>query len=117
MESNRRAIEAVVRSLGLFGVSLSTQQLICAIDLVHGDPSLLQYITKGLYPQVAARFEHSSSSTVERNIRAARDQVWAKGDVDRLRKMAGFDLKTKPTTGEFIDIICYYMEVNLLFRD
>lgn len=117
MESNRRAIEAVVRSLGMFGSSIGTLQLICAIELVHLDPQLLLYITKGLYPEVAKRFDHATGESVERNIRTVRDQVWAKGDVERLREMAGFPMKLKPTTGELIDIIRYYMESNGLFCD
>ena len=116
MESNRQKIESVVRSLGLFGLSMATQQLICAVELTHDDPELLLYITKGLYPAVAEKFEGASGETVERNIRSARDHVWAKGDLDRLREMAGFHLRSKPTTGEFIDIIRYYMESHHLFR-
>lgn len=31
--------------------------------------------------------------------------------------MAGFPIRVKPTTGEFVDIICYYMEANGAFDD
>ena len=117
MSSNYRAIESVVRSLGLFGVSISTQQLICAVELAHQDPELLLYVTKGLYPAVAKRFEFTNGSAVERNLRTARDLVWSRGDTARLNDMAGYELKRRPTTGEFVDIIRYYMETNLLFTD
>lgn len=112
-----QAIESVLHSLGLFGPSTAMWQMLCAIELAHEDPYLLRNMMTGLYPKVAKNFEGASVSSVERNLRSLRDRQWAKGDVDRLRQMAGFNLQIKPTTGEFIDIIRYYMEANHLFEE
>lgn len=114
---NQRAIEKVVRSMGLVGRSLAIRQLVCAVELAHEDRTLLYNVTKGLYPAVAERFEGASGLSVERNLRSARDHQWAKGDQDRLREMAGYSIRIKPSTGEFIDMICYYMESQGLLSD
>jgi len=112
-----QAIEAVLHSLGLFGPSTAMWQMLCAVELAHRDPYLLRNIMTGLYPEVAKNFDGASVSSVERNLRGLRDRQWAKGDLERLREMAGFNLQIKPTTGEFIDIIRYYMEANGLFDE
>lgn len=114
---NLQAIETVLRSLGLLGGSIAMHQLICAIELVHEDMYLVTDMMKGLYPAVAAQFEGASVPTVERNIRSLRDRVWAEGDVNLLRRMAGYNLQVRPTTGEFVDMIRYHMERENLFPD
>ena len=115
--NQQRAIREVLRSMGLLGDSLSMRQLMCAVELAHRNPELLRRITKGLYPEVAAHFDQATPSTVERNLRLIRDQQWNKGDQERLRVMAGFPIRVKPTTGEFVDIICYYMEAQGAFDE
>jgi len=112
-----QAIESVLHSLGLLGTSTAMRQLICAVEMAHQDPYILTDMMKGLYPAVAERFEGANVLTVERNLRGLRDRQWVKGDVMLLREMAGFQLQVKPTTGEFIDIIRYYMETKGLFPD
>ena len=114
---NQRAIESVVRSMGLVGNSLAVRQLVCAVELAHEDRTLLYSVTKGLYPAVAAHFEGANGLSVERNLRSARDNQWARGDQERLREMAGFSIRLKPSTGEFVDMICYYMESHGLLPD
>ena len=115
--NQQRAIREVLRSMGLIGESLSMRQLVCAVELAHTEPELLRRITKGLYPAVAAHFDQATPATVERNLRLILDHQWNKGDQERLREMAGFPIRVKPTTGEFVDIICYYMEANGAFDD
>ena len=111
------AITDVLSPMGLLGDSLSMRQLVCAVELAHRNPELLLRVTKGLYPAVAAHFDQATPSTVERNLRLIRDHQWNKGDQERLREMAGFPIRVKPTTGEFVDLICYYMEFKGAFDD
>ena len=115
--NQQRAIRDVLRSMGLLGDSLSMRQLVCAVELAHQNPELLLRVTKGLYPAVAAHVDQATPSTVERNLRLIRDHQWDKGDQERLREMAGFPIRVKPTTGEFVDLICYYMEAKGAFDD
>ena len=115
--NQQRAIRDVLRSMGLLGDSLSMRQLVCAVKLAHQNPELLLRVTKGLYPAVADHFDQATPFTVERNLRLIRDQQWNKGDQERRREMAGFPMRVKPTTGEFVDLICYYMESKGAFDD
>ena len=114
---NLRVIEGVLHTLGLLGSSISMRQMVCAVELAHEDQSLLTNVARGSYERVAKEFGNTNSAAVERNLRALRDRQWTKGDVDRLREMAMYHMKVKPSTGEFIDIIRYYMEANDLFPD
>lgn len=114
---NRRAIEGVLHTLGLLGSSISMRQMVCAVELAHEDQSLLTNVSKGLYARVANEFGGTNGAAVERNLRALRDRQWSRGDVERLQEMALFQMKVKPSTGEFIDIIRYYMESHDLFPD
>lgn len=113
MEEDLKKIERLVRSLGLSGRALSSRQLILAVGLAHRDKSLLEYITKGLYIEIARRHGRAAGwKAVERNLRTARDQVWDRGDRDRLCEIAGYPLKAKPTAGELVDMLCYYLETE-----
>ena len=116
-KKNLRAIEGVLHTLGLLGSSVAMRQMACAIELCRQDRSLLTNVSKGLYQRVATYFGDTNSAAVERNLRALRDRQWERGDVDRLREMAMFSMKLKPSTGEFIDIIRFYMEANDLFPE
>ena len=114
---NLKAIEGVLHTLGLLGTSVAMRQMICAVELSHEEQALLTNVSKGLYEKVARQFGNTNSAAVERNLRALRDRQWERGDVDRLREMALYHLQLKPSTGEFIDIVRYYMEANDLFPD
>ena len=118
VDENMKRIEQVVRSLGLSGRALSSRQLMLAVELAHEDKSLLEFVTKGLYLEVAARFDRSTNwRAVERNLRTARDQAWEKADRNRLNRIAGYVMKTKPSTGEFIDMLCYFVESGRPIED
>lgn len=115
MVEEQKAIEHVVRSLGLSGRALSSRQLILAVELAYRDRTLLQYVTKGLYIEVAAKCGHSNWKSVERNLRIARDRAWERADRGLLNQLAGYELKGKPTTGEFIDMLCHRLDKELRF--
>ena len=114
---NLKAIEHVLHTLGLLGSSVAMRQMVCAIELAHEDPSLLLSVTKGLYSKVAEHLGDTNHTAVERNLRALRDRLWTEGDMDRYREMATYNVQLKPTTGEMIDTVRFYMEYNDLFPD
>ena len=76
---------------------------ICAIELVSHDPSLLNMVTKDLYPTVAQYFS-STPSRVERNIRHTAELAWQKNQV-MLQEMAGYPLQQRPCASQFIAIL------------
>lgn len=73
------------------------------------DKTLLDSVTKLLYPTVAGIYE-TTSSRVERAIRHAIEIAWDRGNVDTLNSFFGYTVDTgkgKPTNSEFIALITY----------
>ncbi len=75
-----------------------------AIGLVLGEPELLRYITKGLYPSIAKEYE-TTTIRVERAIRHAIELTFDRSNPNDLKAYFGNSyspLKGKPTNSEFI---------------
>lgn len=71
------------------------------------DRELLESVTKSLYPNVAVKFQ-TTSSRVERAIRHAIEIAWDRGNVEILNSFFGYTVNTnkgKPTNSEFIALI------------
>lgn len=79
-----------------------------AVRLVMSDASMLLYISKYLYPEVAKIYD-TSITCVERNIRTVVTSCWHSEYAKVLESMAGTPLYRKPTSGEFIDILSSYL--------
>lgn len=78
-----------------------------AILVAVNEPSIIDNITRGLYPKVAEVFD-STPSRVERAIRHAIEVTWSRGDIDTLQKYFGYTVscsKGKPTNSEFIALV------------
>ena len=74
------------------------------ITLVYKRPEIIGGITKELYPEIAEKFE-STSSRVERAIRHAIEVSWNRGNWDLMEDIFGHSVdidKAKPTNSEFI---------------
>lgn len=100
--------EEIARSLlielGIPEHILGSRYLIKAIELTVQDKSLIDSITKGLYPAVAKCFDTIGSRT-ERAIRHAIEVAWDRGDLDVLQRYFGNTVsgrKGQPTNSEFI---------------
>ena len=75
-----------------------------ALVAVAQDGSLVEAITKALYPSVAQEFD-TTPSRVERAIRHAIEVAWDRGDLEILDQYFGNSIsrtKGKPTNSEFI---------------
>lgn len=78
-----------------------------AILEVVENVELLSAVTKELYPNIASKF-NTTSSRVERAIRHSIEVSWNKGQLENLNKIQGFTVnfeKGKPTNSEFIALI------------
>lgn len=78
-----------------------------AITMVIGNLELLSAITKELYPNIADKF-NTTSSRVERAIRHAIEVAWNRGEVETINNLFGYTLNTpkkKPTNSEFIAMV------------
>ena len=91
------------------------QYLRTAIILTVGDPDIINYVTKRLYPDVAEIFL-TTPSRVERAMRHAIELAWDRGDVDFLGSYYGSTIhhsRGKPTNSEFIAIIADKVRISL----
>src|SRR5690554_2667942 len=80
------------------------QYLRCAIGLVVEDMSILNSITKTLYPEIAIRYD-TTPNRVERAIRHAIETAWERSDVEVINKLFRYTIrndKGKPTNSEFV---------------
>ena len=81
-----------------------------SIRLVMENESKLLRITH-IYDQVAEK-QNMSRESVERNLRTVISYSWAHGGKEQLELLSGGKLYDKPTSGEVIEMIAYYMKMN-----
>lgn len=78
-----------------------------AVKMSIDDISIVNKITKELYPGIAEKFD-TTSSKVERAIRHAIDVAWNRGRIQNMNEVFGIDIykaNDRPTNGEFIALI------------
>lgn len=78
-----------------------------AIKMVFHNIEILGSITKILYPEIARKY-NTTSSRVERAIRHAIEVAWIRGNVDAISDIFSYTIsyhKTKPTNSEFVAMI------------
>lgn len=78
-----------------------------AIIEVISNVELLSAVTKELYPNIAQKF-NTTSSRVERAIRHSIEISWNRGQLENINNVKGFNVnfeKGKPTNSEFIALI------------
>ena len=102
MEMQR--IEKLIRCLGIGATYRGYRYLNYAIRLCLEDEEYLLSIGKLLYPQVAKQF-NTTLGSVERDIRTVIQVCWDRGNKDYLQNIALSPLTTRPTAGEFLDIL------------
>ena len=97
----------IIHQIGVPAHIKGYQYLRDAILMAIEDDSIINAITKRLYPAVAKK-HGTTSSRVERAIRHAIEVAWDRGDVDVLTAYFGYTIHTergKPTNSEFIAMI------------
>ena len=85
-----------------------------AITMVYHNIDILGAITKILYPDVAKKF-NTTSSRVERAIRHAIEIAWVRGNVEAISEIFSYTIsynKSKPTNSEFIAMIADRLRLN-----
>ena len=98
------SITKILHELGIPSHIKGYQYIREAISIVYGNPDRVGGITKELYPELANRFE-TTTSRVERAIRHAIEVSWNRGDIDLMEEIFGHSVdidKAKPTNSEFI---------------
>lgn len=103
-----RTISAFLRSIGFRATYIGFQYLVCAISLVMSNESYLHSLTTRLYPCVADIYGISAVS-VERAMRFMINVFWDHGNVALLEDRLGYPMHDRPSIGEFIDVIAFYI--------
>lgn len=86
-----------------------------SILLAVTDISILNSVTKKLYPEVARRY-NTTASRVERAIRHSIEVAWDRGDLDTLNRYFGYTVNVnrgKPTNSEFIAMIADKLRLKM----
>lgn len=105
----------LIRSVGIPAHIKGYQYLRTAIINSVYDPSLIEGVTKLLYPSVAAK-HNSTPSRVERAIRHSIDIAWERGDRAVIAKYFGSGSNNypfKPTNSEFIALFTDMIRLKL----
>ncbi len=87
-----------------------------AITLAYNDSTILESVTKRLYPDIA-KIYNTTASRVERAIRHAIETAWMNGNVDVINDIFGYSVcadKAKPTNSEFIAQVVNAIQMNLI---
>lgn len=90
MENNVRngKVTTLLRKCGANPANLGWKYTEEAVYLVIEDPTMLNMITKGLYPAIADKF-NTTVSRVERAIRHTIDQIYKQAPLKVLRAIVG----------------------------
>lgn len=86
-----------------------------SIHIVVNDMDYLGAITKELYPEVAMKY-NTTTSRVERAIRHAIEVAWNRGEIETLERIFGYTInnnKGKPTNSEFIALIADKLRLEM----
>lgn len=104
-----RDIQKLVRSLGIGGNYQGYRYLLYALSLCLQNEDYLLSVSKLLYPEIAHTYQTSASS-VERNLRTVVSVCWERGNRPLLESISLCPLSSKPTIGEFLDILTEYLK-------
>lgn len=107
-QTNKDDLESIVTCI-LHDIGLSSHLsgfrfVRYAIMLVVADGSMMNSVTKIIYPEVAKKFGDKPSN-VERTIRHAIDKAWSNNKSDRYTKYFNYTNEKRPTNAEFIATI------------
>lgn len=92
------------------------QYLRTAITMGVEDPSVMESLTKILYPSIARKFQ-TTPSRVEKAIRHAIATAWSRGNVELVNELFGYTVsaeKGKPTNSELIALVADHIRITHL---
>lgn len=78
-----------------------------AIDIAVKQYGSCMKITKDIYPIISKR-HGISTKRIERNIRTVIEKAW-ENNQDLMEEIAGEELTTFPSNGQFIDFVTYWL--------
>ncbi len=105
----------IIHELGVPAHIKGYQYIRTAIMMVVENMDMLNYITKRLYPEIAKKYQ-TTSSRVERAIRHSIEVAWTRGHQETMDKIFGYTVhlyKGKPTNSEFIAMVADRIRLQL----
>ena len=112
-------ITDLLHELGVPAHIRGYQYLRYAIALVIKDITILNSITKALYPEIAIRFE-TTPNRVERAIRHAIEISWERSELEVLNRLFRYTVRNdrgKPTNSEFIALLGDKLRLKLKAKE
>jgi len=113
-----RIITRLLQQLGIPANIRGFYYLREAIYLTLCDSSMVESITKKMYPAVAEAY-NTAPFCVERTIRYAIETAWKRGHLETMEELFGYtvlDKKGKPTNSEFIAMVADQIRLRHLFQ-
>lgn len=107
-------ITDTIQEIGIPARLMGYKYIRDGIELAVSDPTIIQFMTKKLYPKVAEKFG-TTASRAERAIRHAIEVAWDRGDLEIMQKYFGNTVssaKGKPTNSEFIAMIADHLRME-----
>ena len=98
------SITNILHELGVPSHIKGYQYVREAISIVYDKPELIREVTKKIYPQIANKY-NTTTSRVERSIRHAIEISWNRANYDYMEEIFGYSIdinKDKPTNSEYI---------------
>lgn len=106
-------ITEVLNSFGISPSIMGFHYIRTAIEMAVDNRELLIGITKGIYPDIAKKY-NTSGSKVERAIRHAIECIWRNGYSDVYCRTIGMYSVKKPTNSQFISILTEYFRLGMI---
>ena len=103
-ENLEALVTNVIHEVGVPAHIKGYQYIREGIMIIYKNPDVIGGITKELYPEIASKFD-TTTSRVERAIRHAIEVSWNRGNWDLMDDIFGHSVdidKAKPTNSEFI---------------
>ena len=107
----KKKITKLLLSLGIRSTYQGFQYLCYGLELCLESEDYLLSVYKNLYVDIGVKF-HTNRNNIERCIRTVVSYCWERGNRELLMELAGYELKDKPTNGEFIDILYQYLVLS-----
>lgn len=111
-------VTSIIRNFGISAQLKGYGFLRSAIIHAFNDITMIDMLTKKLYPTVAREFS-TTPSRVERNIRHAIETIWNEDNYDLIKEYfsrRNADFCFKPTNGEFIAVIADRLRLEMAER-
>ena len=109
-----KIITNVMKELGIPANIKGHAYIRTAIMLVIEKPTLLERVTKELYPEIG-KTHNTSAMRAERAIRHAIQIAWTRGNLNTIDKVFGYTINEygKPTNSQFIAGVSEYIRLAM----